>query len=151
MIKNKRKAIIISSVIVLGALVGLYFWIKRDKPENTLGGESQEENSGKESAEKTIKEQEKSVEPKKEPKKETTEPKKELPLSFPKDTILVPRAPLRSASALDKTLKKIGNFSKATYVSDLGDKYIIAKVNKPKGAYFEIVTVYLLKKDWGKA
>ena len=77
-------------------------------------------------------------------------PKKDLPLSFPKDTVLVPRPPLKSSPALDMGAKNIGNYNRAIYVSDLSDKYIIGKVDKPKGAYFETVNAYLLKKDWIK-
>jgi len=161
--KKSKTGLILGIALLVGGGIGVLAWYLNNKKKKELEAKNAEQASSETSTETT-----KGEEPKKDAitqigvtakdgtpiivnKGKTKEyPKKDLPLSFPKDTVLVPKVPLKSSPALDMGAKNIGNYNRAIYVSDLSDKYIIGKVDKPKGAYFETVNAYLLKKDWIK-
>jgi hypothetical protein len=161
--KKSKTGLILGIALLVGGGIGVLAWYLYNKNKPTSNDGSSSETSNETTKDETSKDESKKdaitqigVTAKdgtpiivKEDKK-AKETKKDLPLSFPKDTVLVPRAPLKSSPALDMGAKNIGNYNRAIYVSDLSDKYIIGKVDKPKGAYFETVNAYLLKKDWIK-
>ena len=151
--KKSKTGLILGIALLVGGGIGVLAWYLHNKKKPIDNTDSSSETSN-ETTKDTITQID--VKAKdgtpiivKEDKK-SKETKKDLPLSFPKDTVLVPRVPLKISPALDMGAKNIGNYNRAIYVSDLSDKYIIGKVDKPKGAYFETVNAYLLKKDWIK-
>jgi hypothetical protein len=152
--KKSKTGLILGIALLVGGGIGVLAWYlhNKNKPIDNTDSSSETSNETTKDTITQIDVKAKDGTPiiVKEDKKAKETPKKNLPLSFLKDTVLVPKVPLKSSPALDMGAKNIGNYNRAIYVSDLSDKYIIGKVDKPKGAYFETVNAYLLKKDWIK-